>query len=324
MNPVIVCPKHQQLLFDISNGNDVPCSGCIEEAKQREGGVMGKGRLEFCQVHFAQKLLYGSCKKCVEENLNRDSVGELVEQNEREKNNPTLITQSPNVERSRISMIERDKLIEKYSLVSKYHQMDPENDVLLRDGRSLENDMIVLVEKRDYKTELRDLSSFETGRDFHHHLDNALQYNRWVTVTQLEKGERVSFVGVFEDGIARKFEESMSCAWYARKSSLPDVSEDPVFDKPRMDIALGIVQNLIEIGTREGFWSYSPNENRARIRGFIRRLQEKVGNLNSIQHEITKNILETLSEDVTYKDGTPPEMIQETAVTALYAVIERR
>lgn len=98
----------------------------------------------------------------------------------------------------------------------KYHEMDPMSEELLPDGTHLRDGMQVIIERSASREDL------DTIHDSASKLENALRYNRWCTVSDIEhRNSETSFIGEYEDGTKRKILAHTISAWYVKIGSVP-------------------------------------------------------------------------------------------------------
>lgn len=101
--------------------------------------------------------------------------------------------------------------------VDKYYEMDPESEDLLDNGSLVIDGMKVLIEDPDFRQNIYDgMTALE--------ISNARMTNRWATVEKAKLlGDRLSFVGVYDDGIKRKVVREIALAWLVKKDSIPRI-----------------------------------------------------------------------------------------------------
>lgn len=98
--------------------------------------------------------------------------------------------------------------------VPRFYTMNPETDVLVVDGRGLEEGMKVLIENPHYRAVIKEeMADWE--------LDRALERNRWCTISRIKiKGNLLRFVASYEDGTQKVRTEDVDGAWIAKKDSI--------------------------------------------------------------------------------------------------------
>jgi DNA-binding NarL/FixJ family response regulator len=130
---------------------------------------------------------------------------------------------------------EMDRKIFLKQFVSRYYQMDPETEDLIPNAGGLRNGMRVLAEDDDRRISLDVIGNGNPSYEA-----NALRWNRWLVVSDLEIYKEsgfqvVSFVANYDDGTKRLIRQGYREAWYVKRDSIP---EEPViltaFDSPEM------------------------------------------------------------------------------------------
>lgn len=131
--------------------------------------------------------------------------------------------------------------------VSKYYEMNPEEDDLLDNGTLVVDDMKVLIASPAFRATIKDDMSEEQ-------IYSARRKNRWATVTN-SRVSKVSheavlvFVAVYEDGTKRKVIERADTAWLVKKDSIPKVeglqTEYEVFNKEGTCVFKGTIPEVL-------------------------------------------------------------------------------
>lgn len=104
------------------------------------------------------------------------------------------------------------------TFVPKFYHMNPQTEDLLFDGTELKDGMVVLIEHSDLRGDLDTISIHPS------HLERALKWNRWTTVSAVvfdEEKDQVLFIATYEDGTKRKFIADADYAWFVKKDSIP-------------------------------------------------------------------------------------------------------
>lgn len=116
--------------------------------------------------------------------------------------------------------------------VSKFYEMNPEDDELLPSGVDLRDGMIVLLED----TLVR--GNWETGRELGpYEIERVKECNRWCEVSHItirrrfehdemgaviaESSPLVSFVATYPDGTKKKRNYDAAYAWLVKRISIP-------------------------------------------------------------------------------------------------------
>jgi len=112
--------------------------------------------------------------------------------------------------------------------VPKYFEMDPKTDDLLRKGNLLEDGMVVLLEPAVFRVDVQGLAEAIKSGANPSLTEQALRWNRWVTVSDLGWGgdDMCSFVGIYHDGTKKQIQVSNDYAWYIKKNSMPKPFDD--------------------------------------------------------------------------------------------------
>lgn len=99
--------------------------------------------------------------------------------------------------------------------VDKYYVMDPGIETILYDGTSLQDGMIVLIDRTESREELREKMTPAQ-------LDNARWNNRWAKIDRIEiRGENISFFATYEDHTVKKRVVNVHFPWLVRLDSIP-------------------------------------------------------------------------------------------------------
>jgi hypothetical protein len=104
-------------------------------------------------------------------------------------------------------------------IVEQYYEMNPETETLLFDGDALQDGMTVLIDS-GYR---QDLDEIESHYDYH----KARINNRWCTVSNLiQKGDLLTFIGTYEDGVMEKRTFNSSIAWLVKLNTIPESKDE--------------------------------------------------------------------------------------------------
>lgn len=116
-----------------------------------------------------------------------------------------------------------DPLIIPDQIESRSYEMDPVTDVLLFSGEELAEGYIVLVEDPDFRFYRED--EYAAGvQESSRIVQERRMTNRWCRVLRVDidgGSKRVSFTGIYADGVVRKRNYSLEVAWLAKRESLP-------------------------------------------------------------------------------------------------------
>lgn len=122
--------------------------------------------------------------------------------------------------------------------VEKYFVMDPATDDLIFDGTKLRNDMVVLIERDEFRYPLKDRVE---GRLDDNDRAQMLRYQRWAVVSDVVINmQNVTFIATYNDGSKRKINVATEHAWYVKKETMQD--DDPSassIDLPVVDVDWG-------------------------------------------------------------------------------------
>lgn len=115
-------------------------------------------------------------------------------------------------------------MLDMSQFVDKYFEMDPKTDDMIRKGTLLMEGMTVLLESSEWRIRLVQEGQPVVLREGYAETEQARRWNRWVTVEDLGWGgpDICSFVGVYSDGTKKLIQVPENCAWYVKKSSIPD------------------------------------------------------------------------------------------------------
>lgn len=104
-------------------------------------------------------------------------------------------------------------------IIEKYYEMDPKTETLLFDGDALQDGMTVLIDSGCRQ----DLDEIESHHDYH----NARVQNRWCTVSNLiQKGDLLTFIGTYEDGVMEKRIINSSFSWLVKLNTIPESKDE--------------------------------------------------------------------------------------------------
>lgn len=117
-----------------------------------------------------------------------------------------------------------DPLIIPEQVESRTYEMDPVTDVLLFSGEELAEGYIVLVEDPGFRFYRED----EYAAGVHKTESSSIiqerrMTNRWCRVLRVDidgGSKRVSFTGIYADGVVRKRSYSLEVAWLAKRESV--------------------------------------------------------------------------------------------------------
>ncbi len=147
-----------------------------------------------------------------------------------------------------------EKVPTESAFVDRYYEMDPETEDVLDNGTLIVDGMKVLVEDPTYRVDIeKHLSTAEVVR--------ARMRNRWATVEGskvfVDAGEKplLTFVGVYEDGVKRKWSIPTSYAWIVKTDSIPrlDIRDEEKFEKFEKSPSVHQVQRRAAITDTEVF-----------------------------------------------------------------------
>lgn len=129
--------------------------------------------------------------------------------------------------------------------VTKFYQMNPDEDELFLGSSRLENGMKVLCEKDSER-----MRPEEPLTDWQ--LAQALERNRWCVISDLQNiSGKIRFVGVYEDGTKRIRAYQAEESWYVKKNSIDAASTRTARLRELMAEIFLTHEEIIKTGTQD-------------------------------------------------------------------------
>lgn len=106
------------------------------------------------------------------------------------------------------------------TLVDRDYEMDPENEILVENGRQLQNGMVVLIAKPESRWDVRRLGDFAQRE-----VRAALVMNRWAEISGVRySGDLVFFTATYPDGSTKDRSVGISTQWLVKIESIVKIA----------------------------------------------------------------------------------------------------